>query len=126
MLHALGRKVMAVVLMSGILLMGAVPSWAASIADSNDNMPNMMVMMQGMATPCNCAEMMSGKMPANQMPCKNCSLCYAISTAFSANIGLMQHVSLATLLRHDQATLFAARLSPDGIVHPPALPHPII
>lgn len=45
MLRSLGRKVMAVVLMSGILLMGAVPSWAASIADSNDNMPNMMVMI---------------------------------------------------------------------------------
>ncbi len=130
MLHSLGRKFMALVLTSGILLMGALPSWAATIAGSDDNMPSMtMVMMPGMAMPCNCADMM-GKMPANQMPakqlpCKNCNLCYAVCASSAATNGLLQPALAALFLSSSPADLFTAGANLRGIGHLPALPPPI-
>jgi hypothetical protein len=118
---------MAVVLASGVLLLGAVPAWTATIAGRDSNMPDMaMVMMPGMSGPCNCADMMGKSMPANKMPCKNCNLCYAVCTALGANSGVFQQFAWVISLGIGETLLFAPDASADGIATPPALPPPIL
>lgn len=127
MFRLLARKIMAVVLASGVLLLGAIPAWTATIAGSDSNMPNMtMVMMPGMPGPCNCDDMAGKSAPAEKMPCRNCNLCYAVCAAFAANNGVFQQSPLAASpdFRWNQISMLNASL--EGIDHPPALPPPIL
>ena len=119
------RKILAFALSAGVFLLGAVPSWAASMGGP-ENMPNMtMVVIQGGAMNCDCSHMMGKGMP-KQSPCRNCALCYAVCTAFAANSGMISAFSFAAVPRNGGRGQFAAGALFDGLTHPPALPPPIL
>ena len=121
------RRFLAAVLSAGVFLIGAVPSWAIPMTDNGDRMPGMTMAMTADASGhCSAMMDMAHKSKSDKAPGGHCALCYAVCAASAANSGTLQDFSAFAGSRETGSRLLGLEARPDAVVHPPALPPPIL
>jgi hypothetical protein len=112
------RRIVTFVLALGVLLGGAVPSWAAPAMSGKASMP-------GMTMQSDCMAMMNKTAPNKGTPCKSSDMNCGICTACALPVTLIQDSSPVQLDRGERVA-FTHDVNRSGIANPPALPPPIL